>query len=1047
MVFLQERIGKLCSEMQKLIYPNAITIEDYKTTITKERTPINEIDVSSWSDFKFGQICGGHNEYFWFATEVEIPADFDGKTVTYELNTGSAGLWDTTNPQLRIYINGKFIQGLDENHREVIVCEQAKAGDKYQIVLCAFTGVQTFQMVLHSQLKVLDRKAEKYYYDLSVPYNVSLLLPSQEKAYIDIITALNESVNLLDLRKPFSAEYYASLEKAQAYLDTEFYGKLCGKNVESKVYCVGHTHIDCAWLWTLAVTEDKAVRSFSTVIELMKQFPEYIFMSSQPLLYKFVKKNAPELYEQIKQRINEGQWEPDGAMFVEADCNLSSGEALVRQVLFGKRFFMQEFNKDNKILWLPDVFGYSAALPQIMQKSGLPYFMTTKISWNEFNKLPYDTFMWEGIDGTKVLTHFIPARDYEKIESHDEYHASHFTTYNGMLEPNQVKGGWQRYQQKHITDEVMMCFGYGDGGGGPTKEMLENARRMSAGIPGCPQVVMSTARNYFETIEEEVKDNKYLPTWSGELYLEYHRGTYTSMARNKKFNRKSEFAYQNTELYSMMNRNLNGAAYPQDKINDGWEVLLKNQFHDILPGSSIKEVYEDSREEYKEILAQSSAMIAQALDELTASVSVPANSLVVYNPNGFENNEVVTFTAPEGMTNVSVYDGDKKLNAQKLSDGSYLFKAMGVPSKGYKSFTLKDEASDAAADVISKDLIENKFFKITINEKGQFSSIFDKTAGREVLKAGECGNVIMTYEDKPHNWDAWDVNNYYKEKSWEVNDVKAIEVVEQGPVVSVLKVSYAYLDSTLDEYIYVYNDVARIDIKYHIDWKEHHIFVKTLFPIDVHTTEATFDIQYGNVKRATHYNTSWDFARFEVCFHKWLDVSEDDYGVSFLSECKYGCSVHDGVVGLSMLKSAMHPNPDADKEVHDFTFSIYPHAGDWKDAKTVEEAYKLNNPMTAVVKTTEGGDKPASYSAVATGAENVMVEVVKKAEDSDAMIVRMYECYNRRTNTTMTFPAEIASIQECDLMENEIGEVAYSGNAAEFSIKPYEIKTFKVTLK
>lgn len=1043
MVFLQERIGKLCKELQRFVYPKKVAVTNYKTTVTKERTPINEVNVSGWDDFKFGQICGGHNEYFWFATEVEIPADFDGETVVYEVNTGGTGMWDTTNPQMRVYVNRQFIQGLDENHKEIILAENAKAGDKYEIILCAFTGVQTFQMVLNTEIKVLDRKTEKYYYDVSVPYNVTLLLSSEEKAYIDIITALNESLNLVDLRKPHSAAYYESLAAAQAYLDEEFYGKICGQNVESKVYCVGHTHIDCAWLWTLAVTEDKAVRSFSTVIELMKQYPEYIFMSSQPQLYKFVKKNAPELYEQIKQRVNEGRWEPDGGMFVEADCNLSSGEALVRQFLFGKRFFMQEFNKDNKILWLPDVFGYSAALPQIMQKCGLPYFMTTKISWNEFNKLPYDTFMWEGIDGTKVLTHFIPTRDY----AHYEGHSAHFTSYNGKLRPSQVKGGWQRYQQKHITDEVLMCYGYGDGGGGPTKEMLENARRLSKGIPGCPQTVMSTAKNFFETIEEEAMSNKYLPTWSGELYLEYHRGTYTSIARNKKYNRKSEFAYQNTELYSMMNTMLNGTAYPQTEINDGWEVLLKNQFHDILPGSSIKEVYEDSREDYKKILAQSSALISAALGELTNSVSVPKNSLVVYNPNAFENDDVVTFTAPEGMVSPVVYDGDVKLATQKLADGSYMFKAVAVPSKGYKSFMVKEDACEASADVISKDLIENKFFKITINEKGQFSSIYDKTAGRELLKAGECGNVIMTYEDKPHNWDAWDVNNYYTEKSWEVNDVKSIEVVEQGPVVSVLKVAYAYLDSTLEESIYVYNDVPRIDIKYHIDWKEHHVFVKTLFPVDIHSTEATFDIQYGNVKRATHYNTSWDFARFEVCYHKWLDLSEDNYGVSVLSDCKYGCSVHDGVIGLSMLKSALYPNPTADKEEHDFMFSIYPHVGDWKAAKTVQEAYKVNNPMTVAVKGNEGGDKPAAYSAVATSDENVIVEVLKKAEDSDAMIVRMFECYNRRTNSTVTFPSEIASIKECDLMENDVADVAFDGATAQFTIKPYEIKTFKVTLK
>ena len=342
--------------------------------------------------------------------------------------------------------------------------------------------------------------------------------------------------------------------------------------------------------------------------------------------------------------------------------------------------------------------------------------------------------------------------------------------------------------------------------------------------------------------------------------------------------------------------------------------------------------------------------------------------------------------------------------------------------------------------------MENDYVKIELNELGQIKSIYDKKAQREVLKRGQCANVIMTYEDRPHNYDAWDVNNYYVEKSWEVDEVDEITVVEEGPVRSGIKIVRTYLESKFIQYLYLYADSARIDIKNEIDWKENHLFVKTLFPVDIHTSEATFDIQYGNVKRPTHYNTSWDFARFEVCMHKWLDVSEDNYGLSVLNDCKYGASVHDGVIGISMLKSATYPNPDADKEFHEFTISLYPHTGDWKDAGTVQEAYRLNNPLIAQVKLNEDGELVPEFSLVKVDQDNVIIEVVKQAENSDEMIVRLYECYNRRTPVEISFYAPIVSIKECNLLEEEGDAVDYANQTAHFMIQPYEIKTFKVRL-
>lgn len=672
--------------------------------------------------------------------------------------------------------------------------------------------------------------------------------------------------------------------------------------------------------------------------------------------------------------------------------------------------------------------------------------MTTKISWNEFNKMPYDTFEWEGIDGSRVLTHFVPTRDYNKAAVEGGTETEHFTTYNGYINPSQMKGAWARYSQKYLNEEVLCSFGFGDGGGGPTKDMLENQRRLAKGLPGMPRTKMSTAKEFFHVLDKHVTRKKYLPTWVGELYLEYHRGTYTSMARNKKFNRKAEFAYQNEEMYAMMDAQTAGGVYPEKELHEGWEVILRNQFHDILPGSSIKEVYDDSKAEYEGIFAENKALTDATLAHIAAGVKAPKHSLVVYNPNSAAAYDLVTFTVPEGMGEPAVYDGETKLAVQKTADGAYVFFAAGVPGKGYKTYNVKEEAADTTPTMeVSTKVMENEFFKVEYNEKGQFAKIYDKKAERDVLKPGEAGNVIVSYEDRPHNYDAWDVNNYYTEKSWDIDQVSAMEVVENGPVRACVKVERKYLDSTITQFIYLYHDIPRIDIKNVIDWKEHQIFVKDYFPIDVHTNEATFDIQYGNVKRDTHDNTSWDFAKFEVCHHKWMDVSEDGYGVSMLNDCKYGVGVRNGVIGMSMLKSAIHPNPEADKELHEFTYSIYPHQGGWREAGTVKQAYQINNPLTYSWKENEGGTLAPEYSLVSSDQDNAVIEVVKKAEDSDAVIVRLYECYNRRTPVTLIFGKELTSVVECNMMEEGADPVEFTGNQATFEMKPYEIKTLKVT--
>ena len=418
---------------------------------------------------------------------------------------------------------------------------------------------------------------------------------------------------------------------------------------------------------------------------------------------------------------------------------------------------------------------------------------------------------------------------------------------------------------------------------------------------------------------------------------------------------------------------------------------------------------------------------------------------MVFNPNSAAACDVVTFACPDGLARPAVYDGGQELPVQKAADGSWMFTASGVPGKGYKTFRLAEASrKDPETMTVSDKVMENVYFLLTFDENGQFDRIYDKRAGREVLKPGQKGNVLVSYEDRPHNFDAWDVNHYYTEKSWEISSLDALEVVENGPVRGTVKLVRHYLDSEIVQYISIYQDIPRIDIRNEIDWKEHLIFLKDYFPVDVHTDEATFDIQYGNVKRPTHENTSWDMAKFEVCHHKWLDVSEDGYGVSVLNDCKYGASVRDGVIGLSMLKSALYPNPEADKEHHTFTYSIYPHSQGWREAGTVKQAYQINNPLTAVVKENEGGSQPETFSYVSCDSDNVVVEVVKKAEEGSDVIVRLYECFNRRTTAQLTFGETPAQVWSCDMLENKEEQIKADGNRVEITMKPYEIRTLRL---
>lgn len=1035
MKFIKERIGVICSQLK-----DAVTVQSVHLYNWQKKDgcyiDVNEADKADGDFEPFDASRDrwyGKDAHYWFRSQITVPDSFDGKNLWLHIRTQLEDWDDGRNPQFLVFVNDEPVQGLDINHREILLTESAVKGDRYKIDLQAYTGTLHNEFRLLADIEERDKAVKDLYYDIQVPLWGLNRMKEDSGDYCDILNILNDTINLLDLRMKGSAEFYRSVKEASDYIHKNLYENPAMSGFDDVIAtCIGHTHIDVAWLWTVAQVRQKACRSFATVLKLMDEYPDYKFMSSQPQLYEFVKERHPEMYAKIKERVKEGRWEPEGGMWVEADCNLPSGESLVRQFLFGKRFFKEEFGVENHVLWLPDVFGYSAALPQIMKKSGIKYFMTTKLAWNEYNKIPMDTFMWEGIDGSRIFTYLITTLSVGQSEK------DFFTTYNGMLHPDSIMGGWDRYQNKDINKDILVSFGYGDGGGGPTREMLETGDRMKKGIKGIPKVRQEVSGKYFEELFDRVKNDRRLPSWVGELYFEFHRGTYTSMARNKRSNRKIEYRMMETEFLSVLAEK--ELPYPSKELNDMWKTILRNQFHDILPGSAIYEVYETTKREYNDIEEKTRNIISDCLLRILPEESC---GLTVFNTLGYKRNDIVEISdayLKEGAT--AVKSDSEIFPLQKIKGGAVAY-VKNIPSKGFLGLSFTDaDAETSEAFKITDEGISTPFFNIKIDNLGQFTSIYDIEADREILQDGHIGNEIRVYEDKPRQYDNWNIDVYYQEKSWRVEDEAKLEWIEKGPVRATLKVTKKMFDNSFVQLIHFYSGTRRIDFETEVDWKTSQHLLKVHFPIEINTDEATFDIQFGNVKRKIHMNTSWDQARFESCAHKWADLSEGGYGVSLMNDCLYGYSVIDKKFSITLLKAGTEPNRKADIEKHYFTYSLYPHIGDWRSGGTENESFNINVPLICH----KGGHAGRNFSFMSVSDEDVVLETIKKAHDGNGVIVRLYEIWNTRRKTRLITSGNIAYVKETDLMENDIddSDIKVSGNGFNFEIRPYEIKTFRV---
>ncbi len=1011
--------------LQNQIKQNAVRIENIEYSCSRDGS-------TGWNSFLPLGYWGENDKWYRFRSVYRIPPEFEGKNVKCSLATGRENLWNPLNPQFLVYINGHPVQALDTNHVIFELAKEAVVGDEYVLEFEAYAGRELSNVKLHDRplqfrLDAFCHNAlcERLYYDLKAAMLTAAMYYTENykamkvedfiKDYrcVQVETYIDNTINILDFRQPGSADFFESVEKACNYIEKNFYEEFCGHE-DMIANCIGHTHIDVAWMWRIEQTRAKAVRSFSTELALMEEYPEHLFTSSQPQLYQYVKEDCPEIYEKIKQRVKEGRWEVEGGMWLEADCNLTSGESLIRQILHGKRFMKQEFGVDSKVLWLPDVFGYSAALPQILNKTGMESFVTSKIHWSDTNRFPYDTFMWKGIDGSEIFTHFITAAtENAKLGTKDSY-----STYVGHILPITLAKGFEMYQQKDINSEILVSFGYGDGGGGVTREMLEMNRRLEKGLPGVPKSRITTVADAIARIKKNVSDKK-LPKWFGELYLEYHRGTYTSIGKVKRNNRKSEFLLQTVEAVSLTDKLLAKGIYEKEALYDDWNIVLLNQFHDIIPGSSIREVYEDSEKQFEALIANNTDRLMKSLNHLAEKVE--AKGILVYNPLGFARSGIVRL-------------GGKRYYAEN------------VPAWGWKVIP---EVQTPVSDVLTAtpSHMENKYISLDLNEKGQFISIYDKINQREILPAGEVGNVLEAFDDHPYQYDNWELADHHKEIRWEIDDIQEIKVLDNDGLAASLKLTRNFLDSTIEQVITIYHDSARVDISNKFDWHEHHIFVKAAFPVDVVSDKASYEIQYGAVERPAHTNTSWDAAKYEVCAHKWADYSEPDYGLALLNDCKYGYDIHDGIMRLSLIKCGTYPFPEADQGIHEFNYAIIPHAGDWRKAEIANEAYSFNCPLMAVI-TAGGGALPVEYSFVSTDQKNIFITVAKEACDSEDIILRAYESQGRRTKAKLQCGFSVKCVKEVDMLEQEVyKEIDTEENCFGIEFKPYEIKTFRVAVK
>jgi alpha-mannosidase len=1003
----RQRIKTFAEErgLKKMIYPARRPVNLF-VYHAPDRVPYDDAIRQTYIPAQVGSALGPAWSTHWFRVEAEIPAEWEGKEVHF--------LWDSSS-EACVWIDGKPRQGLTgtpSNPWEAQMgrlayrlTRHAKKDERFGFyVEMACNGLfgsepaAVFPLKT-AQIALFDKDAWDLYWDFAVIADMALLLPANTPRAGQALWTANEMINSCRFDDP---ESWKKARKVAA----EFF-KARNGDAQHNISAIGYAHLDTAWLWPLAETKRKAVRTFSTTMRLMEDYPDYRFSSAQAQHLDWIKELHLDLYEQVKRRIKEGRFVIVGGTWVEPDCNIPSGESLVRQFLHGQRFFQREFGITCQEFWNPDVFGYSAALPQIMRKSGIRYFLTQKLSWNQMNKPNNHTFLWEGIDGSQVLTHFPPADTYGSAANV----ADVLKTVNNFKEHDRAK-------------ESILLFGWGDGGGGPTPEMVEQIERMKD-IDGLPRVDIRKVEDFFERCEKDIKDPA---TWVGELYFEYHRGTYTTQAANKRDNRRCEFLLRDVEfIASLAHASSEKSNYPSEKLDHLWKVVLLNQFHDILPGSSINMVYKDSATHYQNVIQE-----AQELRQVELAKAL-----------GKGKNWTVVNTLSVGRREVTEVPFDFP-DAQKSVNG----KSLGIveaPAMGSAPLVPQTKAEHPVRITVQPYGIEleNSQVRVIFQKNGSMTSLFDKRHKREAVEVGKAGNRFVLFDDDPINFEAWDVDVFHLEKPYGAAEATTWKIVEEGPLRVAVEFEYRLgAASQLKQTVFLDAISPRLDFQTWVDWHESRRFLKVEFPWEIRSEFATYEIQFGNIQRPTHTNTSWDLARFEVMAHKWADLSEPGYGVALLNDSKFGYSTLRNVMRLSLLRSPKSPDPEADMGEHNFRYALLPHGGTFREAGVIEEGYRFNVPAIIC----QSDIQTVSKAFMAVDQPSVIIDTVKKAEDGNDIIVRMYEAHGGRCPVRFTSWLPVKKAAFCNLLEKEDEFGKWENGGVDFPIKPFEIVTLKLSL-
>jgi alpha-mannosidase len=1012
----QRRIEHWIRVMSTLVYLPLGKVAVSGFTTLKQLT-VEQARTAKSKPMPTGTEWGAKWEYGWFQAEVTLPEQARGERIALRMDTGGDGL---------VWVNGVITGAREWAHTEVTLSKSAVPGEKYQILMESYAGhgpisvgggpvpdgvesmpepEPTQEKVGENTFGIWEEDMYQLWVDATTLFELRGKLDEGSLRVSEIDQALMDMTNVVDLELP-RKEMMLSVAEGRKRLQPLL--KCTNGSTAPTLYAVGHAHLDVAWLWPLQETEHKIGRTVSNQLALMEEYPDYVYIQPQPHLFTMLKQRYPDLYERMLARVKTGQFITDGGAWVEPDTNITGGESLVRQFMHGKRFFKEEFGVDCEHFWEPDVFGYSGAVPQIMLGCGLKYFSTQKILWayNGGDPFPYNQFIWEGIDGSEVLAHI-------------------YLGYGNETSPKHVYDNWMNRNQKQDVSTALLIFGWGDGGGGPTRNHLEFLKR-EGNLEGLPKVKMASPIVFFKDMEKRINPkNRFV----GELYFQAHRGTYTSQAMVKKGNRKSEWALREAELWGVAARSLAGYDLPLSTLDESWKVVLLNHFHDILPGSSIARVYEEASKMHSQVIATGQALAQKAASTLTWR----GKGLTVFNSLNWVRKMLVCL--PEGVQGAVDALG-QPIVVQEA--GGKLMAEASVPACGWTSLIFAEPQGKTPAVIkASKTLLENEYLRVKFNANGEVISLVDKETGREMMSAP--GNRFLMFKDIPDWFDAWDIDSMYKESPVELEPNGEVELISSGPLFATLRLKRHLHASDLVQEIRLRRGSRTLEFTTTIEWCERHKLLKVSFPFNVHANEALHEIQFGHIRRPNHASKPFDADRFEVCNHKWSAMMEENRGAAVLNDSKYGINVVGGTMNLTLLKSALSPDMHADLGTQQFTYGVCIWNGSLYDSPVVKDAYEMNAPSTITKGLSE------ERSLFTTSAANIIIETVKPAEDgSKDIIIRMYESKHSATHCRLTTTLAVDGVFETNMLEDDGKKLSFKDGKVELDFRAFEIKTLRL---